>query len=122
MASLNCFSPVPQVFVAIGTTPNASSLVLPAMMSFRLFQMKFVVYASLEREYLIAAITANLQRFAGLYEGEKSVIILQIDVIATDQRARYNGPTDEEGGWKFCVLSSHELSVVLATLNMLCFW
>eukprot|EP00904_Undaria_pinnatifida_P003353 jgi/Undpi1/13018/HiC_scaffold_8.g02681.m1 len=66
--------------------------------------MKFVVCASLERGCLIAAITANLQRFAGLYEGEKGVIILQIDEIATDQRARYNGPTDEEGGWKFCIL------------------
>ena len=115
MASLNCFSPVPQVFVAIGTTPNASSLVLPATMSFRLFQMKFVVCASLERECLIAVITANLQRFAGLYEGEKRVIILQIDEIATDQRAPYSGPTDEVGGWNFCVLSSHALSLVLAT-------
>ena len=42
-------------------------------------QMKFVVCASLETGCLVAAITANLERFARLYVGEKRVIILQVD-------------------------------------------
>lgn len=82
--------------------------------------MKFVVCASLERECLIAAINAKLERFAGLYEGDKRVVILQIDEIATDQRAHYYGSTDEVGNSKLRVLSSHALSVVPAMLD-LCF-
>ncbi|CAM9776674.1 unnamed protein product, partial [Ectocarpus fasciculatus] len=39
------------------------------------------------------AITANLERFVSLYKGEKRVIILQMDELATEQRARY----DQEG-------------------------
>lgn len=57
--------------------------------------MRFVVCASLEKDCLHAAITANVERFARLYVGEKRVIILQIDEIATDPRARYYGLTDE---------------------------
>ncbi|CAN0546444.1 unnamed protein product, partial [Ectocarpus sp. 12 AP-2014] len=44
---------------------------------------------------LVAAITANLERFARLYDGEKRVVILAIDEIATEPRARYYGRTDE---------------------------
>eukprot|EP00904_Undaria_pinnatifida_P013996 jgi/Undpi1/9727/HiC_scaffold_27.g12183.m1 len=51
--------------------------------------MKFVVCASFEAGCLVAAITANLGRFAWLYVGEKRVIILQVDEIATEPRARY---------------------------------
>ncbi|CAN0410353.1 unnamed protein product [Scytosiphon promiscuus] len=57
--------------------------------------MRFIVCASLEEQSLVSAITANLERFAGLYKGDKRVVILQIDEIATDPRARYYGPTDE---------------------------
>lgn len=60
-------------------------------------QMKFIVCASLKQDCLVSAITADLERFAGLYEGDKRVIILQIDEIATDPRARYYGPKDEVG-------------------------
>ncbi|CAN0520313.1 unnamed protein product, partial [Ectocarpus sp. 8 AP-2014] len=57
--------------------------------------MKFVMCASLEKECLVAAITANLERFSRLYDGEKRVVILAIDEIATEPRARYYGLTDE---------------------------
>lgn len=57
--------------------------------------MVFVVCASLEKECLVAAVTANLERFARLYVGEKRVVILQIDEMATEPRARYYGRTDE---------------------------
>lgn len=57
--------------------------------------MKFVMCASLEKECLVAAITANLERFSRLYDGEKRVVILAIDEIATEPRARYYGRTDE---------------------------
>lgn len=57
--------------------------------------MVFVVCASLEKACLVAAVTANLERFARLYVGEKRVVILQIDEIATEPRARYYGRTDE---------------------------
>lgn len=57
--------------------------------------MRFVVCASLEERCLVTAITANLERFARLYVGEKRVIILQIDEIATEPRARYYAVTDE---------------------------
>ena len=63
--------------------------------------MKFVVCASLEKGSLTAAITANLERFARLYDGDKRLVILQIDEIATEPRARYYGPTDEVRIWKF---------------------
>ncbi|CBJ27634.1 conserved unknown protein [Ectocarpus siliculosus] len=57
--------------------------------------MKFVVCASLEKDCLVAAITANLERFSRLYDGERRVVILEIDEIATEPRARYYGLTDE---------------------------
>ena len=56
--------------------------------------MKFVVCASFETGCLVAAITANLGRFACLYVGEKRVIILQVDEIATEPRARYYAVAD----------------------------
>ena len=58
-------------------------------------QMKLVLCASLETGCLVAAITANLERFARLYVGEKRVIILQVDEIATEPRARYYAVVDE---------------------------
>ena len=57
--------------------------------------MRIVVCASLEMGCLVAAITANLERFARLYVSEKRVIILQVDEIATEPRARYYAVTDE---------------------------
>ena len=49
----------------------------------------------LELGCLVAAIIANPKRFARLYVGGKRVIILQVDEIATEPRARYYAVTDE---------------------------
>lgn len=57
--------------------------------------MKFVPCASLGGETFRATITSNLERFVALYNGDKRVVILQIDEIATEPRARYSGVTDE---------------------------
>lgn len=84
-----------------GPCSDAVDIVCNALCSFPSLQMRFVVCASLEKVCLTAAITANLERFARLYAGEKRVVILQIDEIATDPRARYYGLTDEVRIWNF---------------------
>lgn len=80
--------------------------------------MKFVMCASLEKECLVAAITAHLERFARLYDGEKRVVILAIDEIATEPRARYYGRTDEvrteSASWRRRCVSSKSREACLA--------
>ena len=71
------------------------SLIVDALSLIRPSQMQFVLCASVKGGDLRTVITRNLERFAELYNGDKRVVILQVDEIATEQRARYSGLTDE---------------------------
>ena len=89
--------------------------------------MKFVVCASLETGCLVAAITANRERFAQLFVGEKSVFILQVDDIAAERRARYYAVTDEVrfALWYFQkallgLCGRHALSIVQQKIRVVC--
>lgn len=71
------------------------SLIVDALSLIRPSQMQFALCASVEGRDLRTIVTRNLERFAALYNGDKRVVTLQVDEIATEQRARYSGLTDE---------------------------
>lgn len=57
--------------------------------------MRFVPCASADEACLTKAIKANLERIGPLFQGMKRVFILQMDELASEERARFCKETDE---------------------------